>query len=318
MSFFSRPKARAVDDPWASEPGSRPMSMKPLQPLSAGLVPSVRPLGGSHPRDDGQPSVPGESLPRMTPQRRMRTGVHGLDEMLGGGLLEGNATLIAGAPGTGKTTAGLHFIAAGAAIGEPGVFVTFEYLPQQIYRDAERRGWDLRGWEEQGLVRVVCTTPDVLLAASPSGQTLLDDVIRSIGARRLVIDSMTHFEFLGYSAPKMRESLSGLMNHLRMFDITTIVTHEVPEIIGPAMRVSEWGLEFLVDAVILVRYVELEGELQKAIAVLKFRGGAHDRHYRKLVLTAEGMAVQSQFAGVEGISGGAARRSVTQRARELI
>lgn len=250
--------------------------------------------------------------------RRLSTGIKGLDKMLGGGLFEGNATLIAGAPGTGKTTAGLHFIAAGIAAGEKGVFVTFEYLPQQIYRDAARRGWDLKDWEDKGLVRIICTTPDVLLAETKPGQTLLDEVIRDVGAKRLVVDSMTHFEFLGHAPARLREELAGLMNHLRMLDVTTIVTHEIPDIIGPAVRVSEYGLEFLVDAVILLRYVELEGELQKAINVLKFRGSDHDRHYCKLVLTEKGMVIEPGFSGVENISGGSARRTVQQRARELI
>ncbi|MES2155065.1 MAG: ATPase domain-containing protein [bacterium] len=251
-------------------------------------------------------------------QRRMLTGIPGLDQMLGGGLFEGNATLIAGAPGTGKTTAGLHFIAAGVAAGETGVLVTFEYLPQQIYRDAARRGWDLRAWEDKGLVRILCTTPDVLLAESAPGITLLDEAIRDIGAKRLVIDSMTHFEFMGHDGPRLREEMAGLMNHLRLVDVTTLITHEIPDIIGPAVRVSEYGLEFLVDSVIILRYVELEGELQKAINVLKCRGSDHDRHYRRLALTEKGMVVEALFAGIENISGGSARRSVAQRARELI
>lgn len=256
--------------------------------------------------------------PRVPEARRLSTGVKGLDDMLGGGVFEGNATLVAGAPGTGKTTLGLHFLAAGVAAGERCVFVTFEYLPQQIYRDAARRGWDLQGWEEKGLVRLVCSTPDVLLTETQPGKTLLDEVIADVGAKRLVIDSMTHFEFLGRGPDRLREDLAGLMNHLRLLDVTTIVTHEIPDIIGPAVRVSDYGLEFLVDAVILLRYVELEGELQKAINVLKFRGGGHDRHYRRLMLGDRGMAVESQFSGVENISGGSARRAMKERARELI
>ncbi len=250
--------------------------------------------------------------------RRLSTGVAGLDLMLGGGLFDGSATLVAGAPGTGKTTLGLHFIAAGVAAGQKGVFVTFEYLPEQIYRDAARRGWDLKGWEEKGLVRLVCTTPDILLTETKPGKTILDDLVSEIGAKRLVIDSMTHFEFLGHPPAKLREELSGLMNHLRIMDVTTLVTHEIPGIIGPALTISDYGLEFLVDTVILLRYVELEAELQKAINVLKFRGGDHDRHYRKLILAEKGMAVEAQFTGIENISGGSARRTIQQRARELI
>lgn len=249
---------------------------------------------------------------------RLSTGVEGLDAMLGGGFFPGNANLVAGSPGTGKTTLGLHFMAAGVAAGERTVFVTFEYLPQQIYRDAERRGWPLQQWEEEGRVRLLCTTPDVLLAETEPGRTILDEAIAELGATRLVIDSMTHFEFLGRRPHELREDMAGLMNHLRLLDVTTIVTHEIPEIIGQAVKISDFGLEFLVDCVILLRYVELEGQMEKAIHVLKFRGGDHDRRFRRLRLSDHGMVIEKGFEGIENIAGGSARRSVVDRARELI
>jgi circadian clock protein KaiC len=248
---------------------------------------------------------------------RLSTGVSGLDAMLGGGLLAGDSTLVAGSPGTGKTTLGLHFLAAGVAAKDPGVLVTFEYLPQQIYRDAEKKGWPLRQWERDNLVRVFCTTPEVLLAQADQG-SVLDDLVRQIGARRLVLDSMSHFEFAGRPAGQLRTDLAGLMNHLRMHNLTTLVTHEIPQIVGPAVTISNYGLEFLVDNVITLRYVELEGELQKAIAVLKFRAGDHDRKYRVVRLTEHGMVVESEFTGVENISSGTARRAVERRLRQLV
>ncbi len=251
-------------------------------------------------------------------QARLSTGVPGLDQMIGGGLLEGDATLVAGSPGTGKTTLGLHYLAAGVAEGEPGVFLTFEYLPQQIYRDAKNRGWDLRTWEDKGLAKVVCSTPELMLAKDDDGQSLLDDVVEEIGARRLVIDSMTHFEMATMQPLEMRAHINGLMNHLRMLEITPLITHEIPQIVGPQVTISEYGLEFLVDSVVLLRYVELEGELKKAINVLKFRGSDHDRSYRLLRLTEDGMVVEADMSDVENITGGTARRRFTDRARELV
>lgn len=249
---------------------------------------------------------------------RVVTGVEGFDRMIGGGLLPGDSTLFAGSPGTGKTTFGLHFIAAGIAAGEPGVFVTFEYLPQQICRDAMKKGWDLKKWEEEGMLRLVCTTPDVLLAEVKKGRTILDDLIKEVGAKRLVIDSMTHFQYLAESGHALRDDIVGLMNHLRLLDVTTVVTHEVPEIIGPAVKISNFGLEFLVDNVVILRYVELESNMEKAINVLKFRGGDHDRSYRSYRLTEKGVLVEERFTDVENISSGSARRTVQQRARQLI
>lgn len=248
---------------------------------------------------------------------RVSTGVPGLDQMLGGGMLRGDSTLVAGSPGTGKTTLGLQCIGAGVDAGEPGVFVTFEYLPQQLYRDAGRKGWDVRSWEDDDMARIVCTTPDVLLADAEDGETVLDELVAEIGAKRLVIDSMTHFEFGGID-DELRPRLSGLMNHLRMMDVTTIVTHEIPQIVGPELQISDWGLEFLVDNVFLLQYVELDTEMQKAINILKFRGGDHDRTYRPLRLTDKGMTVGTHFEGVENISSGTARRTVADRARDLV
>jgi circadian clock protein KaiC len=256
---------------------------------------------------------------RSDSDKRLSSGVPGLDSMIGGGFLPQDSTLFAGSPGTGKTTFGLHFIAAGAQAGEPGIFVTFEYLPQQIYRDAMKRGWDLKKWEKEGLLRLVCTTPDVLLAEVGDGKTILDELIKELGAKRLVIDSMTHFQYLAKADHTLRDDIVGLMNHLRLLDVTTVITHEVPEIIGPAVRISDFGLEFLVDNVIILRYVELESRMEKAINVLKFRGGDHDRAYRSFRQTGKGIIVENPFTDVENISGGSARRSqVADRAKQLI
>lgn len=248
---------------------------------------------------------------------RLSTGVAGLDAMLFGGLRPGDSTLVVGSPGTGKTTLGLHFVAAGVANGEAAIFVSFEYLPQQLYLDAERRGIPLRDWEEQGLVKVICTTPPLLVAPMDGG-SMLQDAIAEIGATRVVIDSMAHFQQEIRPLERLRDEVAGILNHMRLQGVTTLLTHEVPQIISPSVTLSDWGLEFLVDNVIMLRYVELEGELEKAINVLKFRGGAHDRRYRRLMLGDNGMLVQAGFQDVENISGGAARKSFDQRVKELI
>jgi circadian clock protein KaiC len=251
---------------------------------------------------------------------RVSTGVAGLDAMLSGGFLPGDSTLVAGSPGTGKTTLGLQFLVAGIAAGERGVFVTFEYLPQQLYRDAAKRGWPLEQWEREGKLKVLCTRPEILLASNQDGLSLLDEAIKEIGASRLVFDSVTHFETeRGQNRlAALRDRLSGLMNHLRLLNVTAIVTHEISQIVGPAVTISSFGLEFFVDNVIVLRYVELEGELRKAVYVLKFRGGDHDRKFRSVRLTERGMIVESDFQGVENISAGTARRSLEQRVRQIV
>jgi circadian clock protein KaiC len=93
---------------------------------------------------------------------RVKTGVKGLDEMLGGGFLRDTANLIEGAPGTGKTTLGMQFIYNGIVqADEPGLIITFEEFPQQYYRDAAAFGWDFKELEKKGLLKIIMTSPEV-------------------------------------------------------------------------------------------------------------------------------------------------------------
>src|SRR5437899_11647205 len=92
---------------------------------------------------------------------RNRTGILELDEMLRGGFMDKDAVMIAGSAGTGKTTLALEYLVNGATkFGEPGIYLTFEQLPDQIYRDAENFGWDLRKLEAEDKLRHVITRPD--------------------------------------------------------------------------------------------------------------------------------------------------------------
>lgn len=105
------------------------------------------------------------------------TGVPGLDDLLGGGLRRGACVLLEGIPGVGKTTVGTQFVAYGAALDEPGIIVTFEQLPEQIYNDSLNLGWDLRSLEERDRLRVVCTSPEVFLDQLSDVGGMVDSMI---------------------------------------------------------------------------------------------------------------------------------------------
>src|SRR5207245_9404633 len=123
---------------------------------------------------------------------RVKTGIVERDEMLRGRFMPGDSLMLAGSAGTGKTTLALQYLVNGVKLGEPGIYVTFEELPDQIYRDAKNFGWDLRKMEEQDKFRVICTSPSLMLESG--SDSLLDDVLRDIKRRRFVLVSLSHLE----------------------------------------------------------------------------------------------------------------------------
>ena len=99
-------------------------------------------------------------MTKIIPRERLSFGSPSLDEMVGGGLLRGTATLISGAPGVGKTTLGLQFLIAGIQAGQPGLLVSFEEFPSSLIRDALQLGWDLNALEKEGLFKIIFTSPE--------------------------------------------------------------------------------------------------------------------------------------------------------------
>jgi circadian clock protein KaiC len=114
-------------------------------------------------------------------QRRVRTGVQGLDEMMNGGFLPGSVVLVRGAPGTGKTTLGLQFLMQGHEEGEAGLLISFEQFPRSLYRDAASLGWNLEEQERQKHLHLMFTSPEVFLAGLETPGSPLDRVIQEGG-----------------------------------------------------------------------------------------------------------------------------------------
>jgi len=245
---------------------------------------------------------------------RVKTGILELDEMLCGGLISGDSTLLAGSTGTGKTTIGLQFLFNGATqFSETGIYITFEQLPQQIYRDAKSFGWDLEKLEKENKMRIVCTSPDLLLKGLDKG--LLDDAIRETNAKRVVIDSLSHLQMY-VPESDIRKETYRFINYLKVKGLTSILIYETPQILGTVSTISESGISFLVDCVILVRFVEIESTIRKAVVVLKIRGSNHDKHLREFQITSNGICVFAPFQKYDSILTGNPRKRIEDKFAE--
>ena len=245
---------------------------------------------------------------------RVKTGIIELDEMLHGGFMQGDAVMIAGSAGTGKTTLALQYLVNGMKQGEPGVYVTFEELPDQIYRDANNFGWDLRKWEEENLFRLICTSPNLLLDSGEGN--LIDEALKDIQPRRLVIDSLSHLEMF-VKKGDMRMEAYRLVRHLKTKGISSILLWESPQIIGSTFSVTDVGLSFLVDCILILKPVEIESSMRRALVVMKMRGSDHDKRLREYEITPQGLKIESAFTNYQGLITGSPTRVASEKFMEF-
>jgi circadian clock protein KaiC len=239
---------------------------------------------------------------------RVRTGIPGLDDMLGGGYLPQSANLIEGAPGTGKSTLGMQFIYNGIVqYNEPGLIITFEEFPQQYYHDAESFGWDFKKLESQGRLKVIMTSPEVTRHDLESVGGMIETVSAEMGVRRILVDSLSQFERLTTDPMELRSLQYGFINALKREGLTSVLTRESLMLFGQ-QEDNENSLAFVADSYLLLRYVEIESAVRKAMLVLKLRGSDHAKDIRQFEITQRGLEVKARFEGHEGILSGSPRR----------
>jgi len=240
-----------------------------------------------------------EEQPGAPTTERARTGVDGLDELLGGGLPAGTATVIQGGTGTGKTLLSLHFLQEGVRRGEKGVLFTLEENPEQLRSIARSLGWDLAALEAQGKLIIKYTSP-VELSTDRFLYEARKQVVE-LGAKRAVFDSLTTMALGVPSERRYKEMVYAIAKHMRAEGVTLVMTVESEQLLGAA-QVSGHGVSFIADNLVQLRYVELEGRLERAISVLKARGIKHDSEMRSVEIGNGGMKViKGRFQGMRGV-----------------
>jgi circadian clock protein KaiC len=229
--------------------------------------------------------------------------VAGLDALVDGGIPIGDAVLISGPSGTGKSVLAAQFIAAGVDQDEPGVIAVFEEHPKEYMRRATGLGIDLESMERQGTLKMIYIRP---LDLSPD-ETLhaIQMAVEEVGARRVVIDSVSGFELALASSFRedFRESLYRLVGALTGTGITVLMTMEIEQN-SSDLRFSPYVVSFLADNIILLRYVELAGQLRKSIVVIKMRNSAHSKALHLYEITRHGLVVRQSLQDYESIGTG--------------
>jgi circadian clock protein KaiC len=240
---------------------------------------------------------------------RVSTGIAALDDMLGGqGYFRGSSLLISGGAGTGKTSLASYFVAAACRRGERCIFFAFEESPGQVIRNMRSVSLDLEPWVNQGLLRFQASRPT--LHGLERHLVLMHKAIRDFQPQVVVLDPVTNFLSVG-TGGDVKAMLMRLLDVLKMQQITlllTSLTHSVET------EQTDVGISSLIDTWMPVRQIELSGERNRGIFVLKSRGMAHSNQVRELVLSDRGIELTEVYLGPEGALTGAAR--LAQEARE--
>ena len=228
---------------------------------------------------------------------RLGMGIAGLDELMGGGLPRGYSLLIAGPSGSGKSILASAFLLEGADRGENSVIAAFEQRPDRA------RGQRIAELIEAGRIGVIETGS--LTVSVDEIATLVMGEVQRLQATRVVIDSLSGFELA--LAPTFRadyrESLARMVTALASTGVTVLMTSELEDRYDE-LRFSPYGTAFLTDAIIVQRYVEIEGRLQRLMAVVKVRGSAHSKELRLFDIDDDGIQLGPMLADHEGLLGG--------------
>jgi circadian clock protein KaiC len=247
------------------------------------------------------PRIP-EQTRKRAPQKRERlsTGVPGMDEMIGGGVIAGDAVMLTGPAGSGKSTVATQFMVAGLSHGETGVIAVFEEYPEEYLARANARNPEVGKMLKAGKLELIYLRP-LDLSVDEALAAILEAVER-LKAKRVVIDSLSGFEVA--LAPTFREdfreSLYRLVGTLTATGVTVFMTAEVSEAFSEARFTSE-NVSFITDEIIVQRYVEMKGELRRVMAVIKMRGSDHTHEFKLYEVTAKGVVVKGGLTEYDGI-----------------
>jgi circadian clock protein KaiC len=233
-----------------------------------------------------------------TSQAKLPSGVPSLDSLLGGGIEEGTSTLVVGAAGTGKSTLAMQFAATAAERGNQSAVFVFDESPQTLITRCNALGMSISSALESGRITIQQVDPAELTPGELTHAIRL--AVEQRGVKIVVIDSLNGYLNAMPEEHFLTVQLHELLMYLGQQGIATILIGAHQGLIGAAMN-TPVDASYLADAVILLRYYELRGEVHQAISIVKKRGGQHERTIRELRLGPIGIHVGKALSEFRGI-----------------
>ncbi len=242
----------------------------------------------------------GLELKQKSSEMRISSGDVELDSMCGGGFFRDSIILVSGPTGTGKTLITTEFLAGGGLAGERCLLFAFEESREQLFRNAVGWGFDFPRLEAEGRLRVVCNYPEEM--ALEDHLIRMKAEIRTFRPDRIAVDSLSALDRTS-TVKSFREFVIGLTSHIKHQEIPALFTATTSTLMGGTSS-TETHISTITDSIILLRYVEVNGQMRRGLAVLKMRGSMHDKEIREFTIDGNGLHIGKPFRNIFGILSG--------------
>ena len=246
---------------------------------------------------------------------RISTGIPKLDTMLGEkGFYRGSTILVSGTAGTGKTSLAATFAEAACRRGERCLYFAFEESPSQIIRNMTSIGMDLAQWVKKGLLKFHSARPS--LYGLEMHLLTFHKVIKEFNPQVFIVDPISNLSAAGTQS-EVKSILTRLLDYLKMKNISTFLT-DLTHFTGSLEHTSE-EVSSLIDTWLLLRDIELNGERNRGLYILKSRGMAHSNQIQEFLLTNRGIGLIDIYTGSGEVLTGSARaaQDAGEKASEL-
>lgn len=226
---------------------------------------------------------------------RCSFGNNTLDKMTGGGIFRDSVLLVSGPTGSGKTLICATFVEEACKNREKIIIFAYEESCQQLMRNASSWGIDFKKWEAQGLLRIICLYPET--QGLEEHLFTIRSEVNKFKPTRLIMDSVSALERVS-SVHNFREFILGLTSFIKQQEVCGLFTSTTPYLSG-GDGTTEAHILTITDIIILLRYVEVTGSMQRGITVIKMRGSQHQKEIRRFEINGSGLHIGEAFKNVE-------------------
>lgn len=244
---------------------------------------------------------------------RVSSGVKTLDEMCGGGFFKDSIILTTGATGTGKTLLVSKFLQVACTNNERAILFAYEESRAQLSRNAYSWGIDFEEMEQNGLLRILCTYPES--AGLEDHLQMIKSEIAEFKPSRIAIDSLSALA-RGVSNNAFRQFVIGVTGYAKQEEITGFFTNTTDHFMG-SHSITDSHISTITDTILMLQYVEIRGEMSRAINVFKMRGSWHEKGIREYTISDAGVDIKDSFRNYERIISGSPTRIAVDEKSEL-